>query len=69
MASCCGKGSHATLITLNLYVNTSFFVNGGGIQEALVNKAFPLLFTNFRTLKHIQSLRLRIYILNPNEVA
>ena len=34
-----------------------FFANDG-IQEALVNEAFPLLLIKFRTLKRPQSLRL-----------
>ena len=37
------------------------FANGG-VQEALVNKANLSLFIMFGTLKHPQSLRLRIYI-------
>ena len=44
------------------------FANGG-VQEALVNEAFPSLFIKFRTLKHPQSLVSRIYILNPNDAA
>ena len=44
------------------------FTNGG-VQEALVINKVPLLFKKFRTLKHPQSLRLRIYIVNPNKVA
>ena len=52
-------GSYATIITLNLYVNTSFFANGGvHDQEASVNEAFPSLFIEFRTLKRPQSLGL-----------
>ena len=52
--------SYVTIVTLNLYINTSFFANGG-VQEALVNEAFPSLFIMFRTLKRPQSLGLRIY--------
>ena len=44
------------------------FVNGG-VQEALVYEAFPSLFIKFRTLNRPQSLVLRIYILNPKDVA
>ena len=62
-------GSDATIVTLNLYVITCIVFANGGVQEALVNEAFPSLFIKFRTFKRPQSLVLRIYILNPNDAA
>ena len=44
-------------------------IANGGVQEALVNEAFPSLFKKFRTLKRPQSLVFQIYILNPNDAA
>ena len=55
--------SYTTVVTLNLYVNTSFA--NGGVKEAVVNKAFLLLFIIFRTLKRPQSLGLQIVYQSP----
>ena len=61
--------SYVSIVTLNLYVRQYIVFANGGVQEALVNEAFPSLFIKFRTLKRPQSLVLRIYILNPNDAA
>ena len=56
--------SYAKIVTLNLYVNTSI-LQMAGFKEALVNVAFLSLIIIFRTLKHPQSLGLRIIYQSP----
>ena len=57
--------SYATIVTLNLYVNTLFLQMEALVNEALVNEAFLSLFTIFWTLKCPQSLGLRVICQSP----